>query len=319
MMEGRYSHQNVDFIASTSTSLEPTCTKYFQLITCSHPTAPPISLSLRAWYHRHYEDTGPYCTRYGHVPKRYYRQVLSSIPLPKGHYGRMVLTIVTQQSANLPRTIITVSTTKAIDKSDQEPSTIVPRKGIEETDDQTSESESNDDDVTEQMHNMPLSNNDQTKVLTDPVLHLLRMLETTLFDRLEKMYRPGIKRMLEIQYHMHKQICTFPSKTLYSSCLQSHESCLGGLAQHPAQAEQGHALGEEELQEVLSTPVVFFDMAGCEYVERQDTNRDGDKGSKCNNEALIMKNWVERLINVGVGPEQIAVIAPYVDSSCAVA
>jgi DNA polymerase alpha-associated DNA helicase A len=40
-----------------------------------------------------------------------------------------------------------------------------------------------------------------------------RTLETTLFDRLEKMYGTSIKRMLEIQYRMHNQICAFPSKT----------------------------------------------------------------------------------------------------------
>jgi len=63
---------------------------------------------------------------------------------------------------------------------------------------------------------------------------------------------------------------------------------------------------------VLGTPVIFFDTAGCEYFERQDTDGDADEGSKCNeNEALVVKNWVERLTSAGINPEQIAVIAPY--------
>ncbi|KAG6380181.1 putative DNA polymerase alpha-associated DNA helicase A [Boletus reticuloceps] len=51
-----------------------------------------------------------------------------------------------------------------------------------------------------------------------------RTLETTLFDRLERMYGPGIKRVLNVQYRMHAQICQFPSNTLYASKLKSHES-----------------------------------------------------------------------------------------------
>jgi DNA polymerase alpha-associated DNA helicase A len=103
---------------------------------------------------------------------------------------------------------------------------------------------------------------------------------------------------------MHEQICTFPSKTLYSSRLKSHESVsthlLVDLPNVRAHAEQGRRPDEDELKEVLGTPVVFFDTAGCEYFERQDTDGDGDEGSKCNeNEALVVKNWVERLVSKG--------------------
>lgn len=63
---------------------------------------------------------------------------------------------------------------------------------------------------------------------------------------------------------------------------------------------------------MLGTPVVFFDTAGCEYFERQETDSDNDEGSKCNeNEALVVKNWIERLVSVGVSSDQIAVITPY--------
>lgn len=56
-----------------------------------------------------------------------------------------------------------------------------------------------------------------------------------------------------------------------------------------------HAKSEEDEKEMLATPVVFFDTAGCEYFERLDG--DGDEGSRCNeNEATIVKNWVEQLV-----------------------
>ncbi|KAJ3719124.1 AAA domain-containing protein [Lentinula guzmanii] len=150
-----------------------------------------------------------------------------------------------------------------------------------------------------------------------PVLRPSRTLETTLFDRLESMYGPDIKRMLNVQYRMHKQICTFPSQTLYSKKLTSHSS----VAEHlllDLPGTQGDptlrkAVDDEETRkEILGTPVTFFDTAGCEYFERLDGERDNDEGSRCNeNEATVVKKWVEGLVEAGVGPEHIAIITPY--------
>ncbi|KAF9467175.1 AAA domain-containing protein [Collybia nuda] len=140
-----------------------------------------------------------------------------------------------------------------------------------------------------------------------PTLQPPRTLETTLFERLEKMYGSNIKRMLQVQYRMHSQICEFPSKTLYSSKLSSHSSVKCHLLRD---LPNTHAKSEEDEKEILATPVVFFDTAGCEYFERLDG--DGEEGSRCNeNEATVVKNWVEQLVEVGVTPDQIAVITPY--------
>ncbi|KAG6841057.1 hypothetical protein C0991_002268 [Blastosporella zonata] len=140
-----------------------------------------------------------------------------------------------------------------------------------------------------------------------PLLRSPRSLETTLFDRLEDMYGNSIKRMLTVQYRMHSQICAFPSKTLYSSRLTSHASVEGHLLKDLSNA---HAENEDDRKEMLETPVVFFDTAGCEYFERVDG--DGDEGSRCNeNEATVVKNWVEKLVETGLTPDQIAVITPY--------
>ncbi|CCL99352.1 uncharacterized protein FIBRA_01370 [Fibroporia radiculosa] len=134
-----------------------------------------------------------------------------------------------------------------------------------------------------------------------------RTLETTLFDRLEKMYGPDIKRMLNIQYRMHAKIAEFPSKVMYHSKLVSHSSVASHLLRDLPNAGAGN---EDDEQELLGTPVVFFDTAGCEYFERTDS--EGDEGSKCNeNESAVVKNYVDQLIGTGITPSQIAIITPY--------
>ncbi|KAJ7130315.1 AAA domain-containing protein [Mycena epipterygia] len=140
-----------------------------------------------------------------------------------------------------------------------------------------------------------------------PILRSPRTLETTLFDRLEKMYGSSIKRMLQVQYRMHADICAFPSQTLYGSKLTSASSVASHLLRD---LPETHAESTDDEKEILGTPVVFFDTAGCEYFER--TEGDGDEGSRCNeNEATVVKNWVDKLIGAGVLPKQIAVISPY--------
>ncbi|KAJ4489956.1 AAA domain-containing protein [Lentinula aciculospora] len=177
------------------------------------------------------------------------------------------------------------------------------------------ESVSNDSDDGVRSDTVVESNKPRSKIYP---LRPSRTLEITLFDRLESMYGPGIKRMLNVQYRMHNQICTFPSRTLYSNKLTSHPSVAEHLLLDLLQT-QGVTLtsDEETRKEILGTPVTFFDTAGCEYLERLDgesssRSSDGDEGSRCNeNEATIVKQWVEDLVEAGVGPGCIAVITPY--------
>ncbi|KAN0094675.1 AAA domain containing protein [Tylopilus felleus] len=144
-----------------------------------------------------------------------------------------------------------------------------------------------------------------------PGLRPPRTLETTLFNRLERMYGPGIKRLLNVQYRMHALICQFPSKTLYASKLKSHDSVSSHLLSDlPNTTSFSETMDEETVKETLGSPVVFFDTAGCEYYERLEG--DGDEGSRCNeNEASVVKRWTEKLVEAGVYPSQIAVITPY--------
>lgn len=92
---------------------------------------------------------------------------------------------------------------------------------------------------------------------------------------------------------MHAQICEFPSETLYSAKLQSHESVASHLLDDLPNA---HAESDDDAKELLQTPVVFFDTSGCEYFERVDS-ADRDEGSRCNeNEATVASNWVDKLV-----------------------
>jgi DNA polymerase alpha-associated DNA helicase A len=97
---------------------------------------------------------------------------------------------------------------------------------------------------------------------------------------------------------MHAQICEFPSKTLYGSKLQSHESVAAHLLRDLPEAKVD---SEEDEKDLLGTPVIFYDTAGCEYFERLDG--DGDEGSRCNeNEAVVVKGWVEQLVRLSSSP-----------------
>lgn len=97
---------------------------------------------------------------------------------------------------------------------------------------------------------------------------------------------------LYIPNRMHSQICEFPSKALYFSKLKSHESVASHLL---CDLPEVNIKYNEEDKEILGTPVIFFDTAGCEYYERLEG--DGDEGSRCNeNEATVVKNWVESLV-----------------------
>ena len=92
---------------------------------------------------------------------------------------------------------------------------------------------------------------------------------------------------------MHSKICEFPSKTLYSSKLKSHRSVSAHLLRDLPEAK----VEPEDEEDVLGTPVIFFDTAGCEYFEKLEG--DGDEGSRCNeNEAVVVKVWVEKLVGI---------------------
>lgn len=140
---------------------------------------------------------------------------------------------------------------------------------------------------------------DQIKLGDSPSLKSPRTLETTLFERLETLYGPGIKRVLQVQYRMNEHIAVFPSETLYESALISDASVAKRtLLELPSVKDKT----SEDVKDDLEPTVVFFDTADCEFYERTEGDGEAAKsyigeGSKSNeNEAEIVARWARKLV-----------------------
>ena len=95
---------------------------------------------------------------------------------------------------------------------------------------------------------------------------------------------------------MNTTIAEFPSRSMYGSEPITHTSVAKHLLRHLPNISKAP---EDDDQDILGTPVVFFDTAGCEYFERVEG--EGDEGSRSNeNEATIVKNWVATLVRCSV-------------------
>ena len=134
-------------------------------------------------------------------------------------------------------------------------------------------------------------------------------LEKTMFDRLLKLYGPGIKTLLTTQYRMHEKIMRFPSDELYESKLEADEAVRYRLLKDlPYEVEEN---------EDTTEPLVFFDTQGGEYPEKTEDDVSAKKSSilgdsKSNEmEAAIVKMHVGNLVRAGVKASDIAVITPY--------
>ncbi len=119
----------------------------------------------------------------------------------------------------------------------------------------------------------------------------------TLFERMLKHY-PKLKRLLNVQYRMNKVIMQFSSDQFYESKL----TCGDGI-------EDRLLIDLESVQENEETacPVVFVDTAHANFNESSD-----DQDSMFNTgEAETVVKYLESLLQLGVTPNQIAVISPY--------
>ena len=162
----------------------------------------------------------------------------------------------------------------------------------------------------------------ETSAISDdrPQLKPPRTLEQTLFARLERLYGPGIKRVLQVQYRcvllslsislrvdgsrMNEHIAAFPSETLYDDLLVSDPSVAKRTLLSLSTIIDAVS---DDTKETLEPTVVFFDTAGCEFFERSESDSDGDvkvvkgalgEGSKSNeNEAVVVANWAKKLVS----------------------
>jgi superfamily I DNA and/or RNA helicase len=121
----------------------------------------------------------------------------------------------------------------------------------------------------------------------------------SLFERLMALDGPRIARRLKVQYRMHGAIMEFPSREFYDGDLQADDSVRGHLlADLPGMAAV-HA---------AQSPLEFLDTAGAGF----DEELEPDGESRLNRqEAELVVRKVRELLEAGLAPADIAVIAPY--------
>jgi len=158
--------------------------------------------------------------------------------------------------------------------------------------------------------------------ITSPNAKVQRELGTTLFQQL--MPIDGLSRMLQVQYRMHENIATILSNLMYEGKLQSHNSVKARTLFHlphvttTTTTTTTTKTQKEEKDKSSSIPftlpavqnasLLLIDTSGCDMHE--STNKT--TGSKFNEgEAELVAQQVRNLCNIGLKPEEIAVITPY--------
>jgi superfamily I DNA and/or RNA helicase len=124
-------------------------------------------------------------------------------------------------------------------------------------------------------------------------------LSRSLFERLLELHGEPIARMLREQYRMHEAIMAYPSRVLYGGLLRAHPSVAGHLL--------------TDLEGVANTeatrvPLVFLDTAGKGL---EDELPPGSESRRNPGEAELVARKVNQLLEAGLAPQQISVIAPY--------
>ncbi|KAI8367668.1 P-loop containing nucleoside triphosphate hydrolase protein [Radiomyces spectabilis] len=127
-------------------------------------------------------------------------------------------------------------------------------------------------------------------------------LTVTMFDRLLKMYGKKIKKMLVVQYRMHRKIMEFSSRELYENKLVADDS----VAEHLLSD-----LPEVQSSEDTDMPIVMIDTSdtGLGHEITDDAQEEQSKANELEVE-LVVKH-VHRLIEDGLQEDQIGVITPY--------
>jgi len=124
-------------------------------------------------------------------------------------------------------------------------------------------------------------------------------LGVSLFERLMNHFNGSIARPLTVQYRMHKAIMDFPSEEFYESRLQAHAS----VSEHLLTDLQGVAAND-----VTGVPMEFIDTAGASFDEEIEPDGESRLNPK---EATLICRKVQGLLDSGVAPGDIAVIATY--------
>lgn len=125
-------------------------------------------------------------------------------------------------------------------------------------------------------------------------------LGVSLFERLlaEHGDGPEVQQMLREQHRMHQAIMDFPSREMYG----------GALRAHPHAAERTLTDLLPGLAPDAAPPLLVIDTAGKGWDEELAPGSDSYRNP---GEAELLLHRLRQLLDAGLAPEQIAIIAPY--------
>jgi superfamily I DNA and/or RNA helicase len=124
-------------------------------------------------------------------------------------------------------------------------------------------------------------------------------LAVSLLERLMHDLGTGISRQLTTQYRMHEAIMGFSSAEFYESSL---------VADQAVQFHLLHDLPDVSPGPLTSTPLTFIDTAGASYDEELEPDGESRRNPA---EAEVVGRQVQALLDAGLSPRDVAVIAPY--------
>ncbi|HLT31882.1 MAG TPA: AAA domain-containing protein [Myxococcaceae bacterium] len=125
-------------------------------------------------------------------------------------------------------------------------------------------------------------------------------LSRSLFERLHAEGPEEAHHMLREQYRMHAEIMAFPNARLYGGALRAHPSV--------AERTLAQRLPSADAEGLDAPPVLFLDTAGKGFEEEQEPGT----GSLFNpGEAALIAARVRALVDAGLPPAELGVIAPY--------
>ncbi len=126
-----------------------------------------------------------------------------------------------------------------------------------------------------------------------------RGMKDSLMQRLIEREGESIYRQLTVQYRMHESIMQFSSDTFYAgkliadATIRKHRLCdLPDVVEIP----------------LTDTPLEFIDTAGAEYEEQLEPDGESKLNPK---EADLVIQLIGDLIEAGISPEEMGIIAPY--------